>query len=70
MWIISLPYAVADNSINIGKNCSYTRRVYIYPAVGLSWSIREASELWNDLTGMVKGGSCVGTAYTVLHPHP
>ena len=40
------------------KNCSYTRRVYIYPAVGLSWFIREASELWDDLTGMEKGGVC------------
>ena len=58
MWIISLPCAVADTSINIGKNLSYTHRVYMYPAVGLSWSIREASELWNDLTGMEKGGGC------------
>ena len=45
MWIMSLPCAVADNSINIGKNRSYTPRVcvYIYPAVCLSWYIREAS---------------------------
>jgi len=43
MWIMSLPYAVADNSINIGKHRSYTHRVYIYPTVVLSWSTREAS---------------------------
>jgi len=49
--------------------------VYIYPAVGLSWSIREASELWNDLTGMEKGGfvkvcncKCVSsTDYIAVH---
>ena len=59
MWIISLPYAVADNSINIGKNCSYTRRVYIYLAVGLLWSIREASELRNGMSGKeLEGRGC------------
>ena len=30
--------------------------MYIYPSVGLSWCIRETSELRNDLTGMENGG--------------
>ena len=34
--------------------------VYIYPAVGLSWSIREARKRWNDMTGMeMEGGGFV-----------
>ena len=39
--------------------------MYIYRDVGLLWSIREASELWNDLTGM-KGVGVVDVVVAVV----